>query len=163
MFRATTILLFFTSLSQSAPLPPMYAATFADTATELFIAKCLNPNIKKGEKTTSGVISEIEIGLVLKGSKQPGKSTLITRPHPMDAGKHYLIAVFHTLPKQPAYQEQSEQCFTEIPETFDLKQLSGKTPAQQALLIFAARQRQVDALILRLQKEKKVLDIAAPK
>ncbi|OWK35443.1 hypothetical protein FRUB_08006 [Fimbriiglobus ruber] len=141
----------------------MDAASFTATASDLLIVKCLDPNTSKGAKVQRGVLVEVDIVSVLKGNLKTGKTTLITMPHPMEAGKNYMVAVFHTIPQQPAYQERSEQAFTEIPGTFDLKSLEGKTPAEQAQMIFDARRKRVDAMILKLQKEKKVLEATLPK
>ncbi len=146
-----------------APLPAMDAQSFADKATELFIVKCLDPELNKGAKISPSAISEIDVLSVIKGERQPGKSRLISRPHPMEAGKLYLVAVFRTKPKQPAYEAQSPQAFTEIPGNFDRTRLTGKPAAQQAVMIFEARREQVDTLIQKLQKEKAVLDAARPK
>jgi hypothetical protein len=76
----------------------------------------------------------------------------------MEAGKRYLMASFGGAVFDTGFLAQSDQAVVELPAGFDSKSLAGKTVVARVQTVFDARRAQLEQLLDKLQREKKVLD-----
>src|SRR5215831_2248678 len=74
--------------------PPMDTPTFVAKSTDLLVVRCLNPDVKGGEKNDGLTLIEAEILVVLKGERKLGKAKLATIGQRMEKGQRYLLASF---------------------------------------------------------------------
>ena len=161
---AGTLILLLPIIGWAVPLiPPMDTQTFVDKATDIVIARCINPDVLGGGKTDGLTLVEGEVGAVIKGERKTGKTRLGTIGQPMAAGKNYMMASFGGNVFDTGFLAQSEQAVVELPGNFDLKSLAGKTVIEQTQAIFDARRAQVQKLLLQLEREKKMLELTVPK
>jgi hypothetical protein len=141
--------------------PPMDTATFVVKSTDLLVVRCLNPDIKGGEKNDGLTLIEVDVLMVLRGERKVGNVKLATIGQRMTKGERYLLANFGGSAFDTGFLAQSDQAVVELPPDFDLKSLAGVVLLEQVQSIFDARRVQVEQLIRRLQQEKAVLDQTA--
>jgi|RhiMethySRZTD1v2_1073278.scaffolds.fasta_scaffold1323183_2 hypothetical protein len=144
-------------------VPPMDTPTFVVKATDLLVVRCLNPDVKGGEKTDGLTLIEVEVLMVLKGERKVGKAELATIGQRMEKGQRYLLASFGGSAFDTGFLAQSDQAVVELPPDFDLKSPDFVTDKLQYRVqrICDARRAQVNHLIRQLQREKAVLDRTA--
>ncbi len=164
MSRLLAVVLFslIPTMARAVPLvPPMDAPTFVVKSTDLLVVRCLNPDLKGGEKNDGLTLIEVEILVVLKGERKVGNAKLATIGQRMDKGQRYLLASFGGAAFDTGFLAQSDQAVVELPPDFDLKSLDGFVLLERVQSIFDARRAQVERLIGHLQREKAVLDRTA--
>jgi hypothetical protein len=144
-------------------VPPMDTPTFVVKATDLLVVRCLNPDVNGGAKNDGLTLIDVEVLMVLKGERKVGKAKLATIGQHMEQGQRYLLASFGGSAFDTGFLAQSDQAVVELPPDFDLKSLDFVTDKLQYRVqrIFDARRTQVNRLILKLQREKAVLDRTA--
>ena len=138
--------------------PPMDTPTFVAKSTDLLVVRCLNPDVKGGEKNDGLTLIEVEILVVLKGERKLGNAKLATIGQRMEKGQRYLLASFGGSAFDTGFLAQSDQAVVELPPDFDLKSLDGFVLLERVQSIFDARRAQVERLIRQFQQEKAVLD-----
>lgn len=141
----------------------MDTPTFVVKATDLLVVRCLNPDVKGGEKNDGLTLIEVEVLMVLKGERKVGKAKLATIGQRMEKGRRYLLASFGGSAFDTGFLAQSDQAVVELPPEFDLKSPDFVTDKLQYRVqrIFDARRAQVNRLIRQLRQEKAVLDRTA--
>jgi hypothetical protein len=132
-------------------------ATFAERATDVLVAECIDPDAIPGPKLNGVTAVEVNVIQVLKGDRKAGKSKLATIGQPMEKGRRYLMASFGGAALNTGFLANAELAVVEISDGFDLKTLDGKTAAEQVQLVFDARREQVRVLLAQLEREKTLL------
>lgn len=79
----------------------------------------------------------------------------------MEKGRCYLMASFGGSVGDITFFARAD--VVEVPTSFDLKALDGRTVPEQMQLVFDARREQVRIRLIELEHEKKVLEQTAPK
>jgi hypothetical protein len=153
----------------AAPAPALPVGTFTDTktfaesATDIVIAECLDPDAAPGPKLNGVTEVRVDVVQVLKGERKPGKATLVTIGQPMEKGRRYMMSSFGGSVRDIKFLTNLDLGVVEVPPTFDLKTLDGKTVAEQVQLVFDARREQVRLRLIELEREKTLLEKTAPK
>ena len=133
-------------LAAPAPALPVMpftdTKTFAEKATDVLIAECLDPDAAPGPKLNGVTEVRVDVVQVLKGDRKPGKATLVTIGQPMEKGRRYMMTSFGGSVRDIKFLTNSDLAVVEVPATFDLKALDGKTVAEQVQLVFDARREQ---------------------
>jgi len=137
--------------------------TYAARATDIVVAECLDPDAAPGPKLDGITEVRVDVARVLKGERTPGKASLVTMGQPMEKGRRYLMASFGGSVGDITFLANAELGVVEVPATFDLKVLDGKTVAEQVQLVFDARREQVRVRLIQLEQEKTVLDRTVPR
>jgi hypothetical protein len=137
--------------------------TFAERATDVVIAECLDPDAAPGPKLNGVTEVRVDVVRVLKGDRKPGKATLVTIGQPMEKGRRYMMASFGGSVRDIQFLANAELAVVEVPADFDLKTLDGKTVGEQMQLVFDARRERVRIRLIELQREKEALEKTAPK
>src|SRR6266545_3710928 len=135
--------------------------TFAEKATDVLVVECVNADAPSGPNGVTPV--QVDVQKVLKGDRKMGKTKLATLGQPMEKGRKYLMASFGGNALDSGFLAQADLAVVEIPASFDLKALDGKTVAEQMQLVFDARREQVRLLLIQLEREKALLEKTAPK
>ncbi len=149
--------------AHALPLMPFTdTKTFAEKATDVVVAECLDPDAAPGPKVNGVTEVRVDVVRVLKGERRPGKATLVIIGQPMEQGRRYMMASFGGSVRDIKFLANAELAVVEIPASFDLKALDGKTVAEQMQLVFDARREQVRVRLIQLEREKKVLEQTAP-
>jgi len=166
MSRLLAVILFILvpTMAWAIPLlPPMDTPTFVVKATDLLVARCLNPDVKGGAKNDGLTLIEVEVLVVLKGERKVGIAELATIGQRMEKGQRYLMASFGGSAFDTGFLAQSDQAVVELPPDFDLNLPEFVTDKLQYRVqrIFDARRAQVERLIRQLLREKAVLDVTA--
>jgi hypothetical protein len=152
-----------------APAPALPVGTFTDTktfaasATDVVIAECLDPGAAPGPKLNGVTEVRVDVVQVLKGERKSGKATLVTIGQPMEKGRRYMMASFGGSVRDIKFLTNYDLGVVEVPATFDLKTLDGKTVAEQVQLVFDARREQVRLRLIELEREKALLEKTTPK
>jgi hypothetical protein len=137
--------------------------TFAEKATDVLVAECLDPDAAPGPKLNGVTAVEVNVLKVLKGDRKTGKTKLATIGQPMEKGRRYMMASFGGKALDTGFLANAELAVVEIPSGFDPKTLDGKTTAEQVQLVFDARREQVRQQLLQFEREKALLAKSAPK
>jgi hypothetical protein len=135
--------------------------TFAGKASDVLVVECVSADAPSGPNGVTPV--QVDVVKVLKGDRKTGKTKLATIGQPMEKGRKYLMASFGGNALDTGFLAQADLAVVEIPATFDLKSLDGKTVAEQMQLVFDARREQVRIQLLQLEREKALLEKTAPK
>ena len=94
---------------------------FVVKATDLLVVRCVNPDVKGGEKTDGLTLIEVEVLVGSKGGTKVGKAELATIGQRMEKGQRYLLASFGGSAFDTGFLAQSDQAVVELPPDFDLK------------------------------------------
>jgi len=137
--------------------------TFAEKATDVLVAECLDPDAAPGPKLNGVTMVQVDVVEVLKGDRKTGKTKLVTIGQPMEKGRRYMMASFGGSALDTGFLANADLAVVEIPPEFDLKTLDGKTTAEQMQLVFDARREQVRILLIQIEREKALLAKTAPK
>jgi hypothetical protein len=140
--------------------------TFIDRAQDMVIAKCLGP-VPDASRYDDGLYPvDVQVLQALKGPKdksmKPGKAKIATI-YAMKAGKTYLLTSMGGSAHGTEFLAVPELSVVELPPSFRLDDLKGKTLKQQVQALFAARRQAVEQQQRRLAEEKKLLDRAVGK
>ena len=161
---ATAALLLSAPLAQTLPIQLFSDTnTFAERATDVLVAECLDPDAMPGPKLNGVTAVEVSVVKVLKGERKVGKTKLATIGQPMEKGRRYMMVSSGGAALDTGFLTNAELAVVEIPAGFDLKTLDGKTTVEQVQLIFDARREQVRVLLAQLEREKALLAKTAPK
>ncbi len=140
--------------------------TFIDRAHDMVIAKCLGP-VPDARHHDDGLYPvDVQVLQALKGPKnksmKPGKAKIATI-YPMEAGKTYLLTSMGGSAHGTEFLAIPELSVVELPPSFRLDDLKGKTVKEQVQALFAARRQAIEQQQRRLAEEKKLLDRAVGK
>lgn len=141
--------------------------TFLDRAHDIVIAKCLGPDANARHYGDDGLYpADVQVLIALKGPKnksmKPGKAKIATI-YGMEAGKTYLLTNMGGSAFGTEFLAVPELSVVELPPSFRLDDLSGKTLKEQVQALFAARRHDVERKQRLLEAEKKLLDKAMTK
>lgn len=157
------LLLLAPQLATALPLVPFTdTKAFAEKATDVVIADCLDPDAAPGPKVDGITRVRVDVARVLKGERKAGKATLVTIGQPMEAGRRYLMASFGGSVGDITFVANAELGVVEVLAGFDLKSLEKKTVPEQMQLVFDARREQVRVRLIQLAREKAALERTAP-
>jgi hypothetical protein len=81
----------------------------------------------------------------------------------MEKGHRYMMASFGGSVRDIKFLANADLAVVEVPATFDLKALHGKTVAEQLQLVFDARREQVRVRLIQMEREKTLLEKTVPK
>ena len=161
---ATTALFVFAPFAAALPVQLFTdTKTFAESATDVLVAECLDPDAAPGPKLNGVTAVEVNVIQVLKGKRKAGKTKLATIGQPMEKGRRYMMVSFGGAALDTGFLANAELAVVEIPDGFDLKTLDGKTTTEQVQLVFDTRREQVRVLLAQLEREKTLLAKSAPK
>jgi hypothetical protein len=160
---AVGLILLATTATALPILPFIDTKAFAAKATDVLIAECLDPDAMPGPKVNGVTGVQVDVVKVMKGERKTGKVTLSTAGQPMEKGKRYMMASFGGSALNTGFLTNAELGVVEVPATFDIKTLDGKTLTEQIQMVFDARREQVRILAIQIEQEKKSLEKTTPK
>jgi hypothetical protein len=134
---------------------------FVVKATDILVARCVNPDVKGGAKNDGLTLVEVEVLVVLKGGRKVGNTKLATIGQRMEKGQRYLLAGFGGSASDTGFLAQSDQSVIALPPDFDLQSIAGRVLLEQVQTLFDARRAQVERMLRELQHEKAILDRTA--
>ncbi len=161
---AAALALYTAAPASALPLMPFTdTKSFAEKATDVVIADCLDPDAAPGPKLDGVTVVQVDVLQVLKGERKAGKAKLVTIGQPMERGHRYLMISFGGSVGDIKFLANAELAVVEVPAGFDLKALDGKPLPEQMQLVFDARREQVRLRLVQLEREKVALEKTAPK
>lgn len=128
--------------------------TFVKRAKDIVIAKCTSPP----EIPARGLSpAHVEVLMVLKGDKKPGKLKIATI-YPMVSGKTYMLTSLGGSAQGTDFLALPELSVVPIPSDFELGKLKGKSLKEQVQRVFSRRLYEVERALETLLREKALLD-----
>jgi hypothetical protein len=134
---------------------------FVVKATDILVARCVNPDVKGVGKDDGLTLVDAEVLVVLKGECKVGNTKLATIGQPMEKGQRYLMASFGGSAFGTGFLAQSDQSVIALPPDFDLQSIAGRVLLEQVQTVFDARRVQLERVLRQLQGEKAILDRTA--
>ncbi len=123
--------------------------TFVERSRDIVIAKCVRPDLGEGPYIDGLHPAEVEVLLVLKGGKAPGKMRIAT-VYGLQAGKTYLLACgAGGFAYKTDFLAIAERSVVELPASFRLGSLKGKKLTEQVQAIFTAARLPESSLLAK--------------
>jgi hypothetical protein len=134
--------------------------TYLERGTDILVAKAVSiPTDVQADFGDGLHLAEVDVLRTLKGTNQPGTTTIATI-YPMIVGRVYLLYSLGGSAGGSSFLAVPELSVVEVPSGFDLRQLDGKPPRAQIVLLFDLRLAELKRHLAELQQEKIVLEKA---
>jgi hypothetical protein len=128
--------------------------TYVERSRDIVIAKCVRPDLGQGPYIDGLHPAEVEVLIVLKGGKAPGKMRIATT-FGLQAGKTYLLACgAGGFADNTDFLAIAERSVVEVPANFRLGSLKGKKITEQVQAIFTAAKLPRSSVLAKYLEER---------
>ena len=131
---------------------------FIERATGIWVVEVLRKMQEpRGSLDGLGIVYEGQVQLSLKGEPKQGILSFHALSRDPMIGNRYLVMGFNRT-AYGAWLDNGNVSPVEIPPSFSLNELEGKTLKEQILRILKARRDEIENFVKKLEKEKKTID-----